>query len=129
MFVGFALYADPSPANPCLPRLPMYARSRVMLLVICRWILTFHVVTEGNTCDVGRMRGCTEPVGPPNGRTPLVGIVGKTYGTGPCARLNAGYKLVEAPAGLFGLLVASRFWLARTGRFWVTACPKFEPNT
>ena len=41
-------------------------------------------------------------------------------------RLNAGRKLTDAN----GLLVeASTDWLARTGRFCVTACPKFEPNT
>ena len=38
---------------------------------------------------------------------------------GPCAKLNT------PPNWLVGF----NCWLARTGRFWVTVCPKIEPNT
>ena len=53
------------------------------------------------------------------GITPLDGTEGKTNAVGPAARLNAA---VLAP-----LLV--RFWLTRTGRFWVNICPKIDPKT
>src|SRR6516162_2083207 len=100
--------------------------SKVKLLVICRWIATFQAAIAGNTWLVGRILGWTLPCEPPNGRIPLVGITGKTLAGGPTARLNAGSKLSDA----LGLLVdAKSDWLASTGRFCVTAWPKFEPNT
>src|ERR1700676_2231848 len=103
----------------------------LVLLVSCRWTVTFHASTVGATSLSGRMCGptfCARQVpvdpaaqGPEKGSIPLEGITGNWFGVGPTVKLNAGVLL-----SLVGPLM---FWLASTGRFWVTVCPKSDPKT
>src|SRR5271165_6991763 len=126
MFTGFKFHDGPSPLKPWRPSFPTYAISRVMFWVNWRWMETFHAPIAGSTWLVGRILGCTLPAGPPKGRIPLGGTTGNTLAVGPTDRLNAEMKLSEAPGMLVDAVIC---WFAKTGRFWVTACPKFDPNT
>ena len=65
---------------------------------------------------VGRARADT-PLG--SGNWPLEGTWTNTGGGGPWARLNT----------LWNEFGGSRSWKESTGRFWVTTCPKVDPNT
>ena len=52
---------------------------------------------------------------------------GNTKIGGPASSLKAGDVVIRRRPEL--LLTAATDWLANTGRFCVTACPKFDPNT
>src|SRR5581483_6558831 len=107
-----------------------------MVFVSCRCRVAFQASTVGNTWRVGLMRGCTFPAGPPRGKTPSEGIAGKVNAGGHWSSVKAWKyaSTTQFPGAqvkpLFAvLLLAVTFWFASTGRFWVTACPKFDPNT
>src|ERR1700722_3616551 len=89
---------------------------REIELFNCRWRVRFQGSMVGNRLGSSRILTLS-PLG--IGMRPLEGMDGKTKGAGPTARLKA---------AVFGPLLV-RFWLARTGRFWVTTWPKMEPNT
>ncbi len=57
---------------------------------------------------------------------PSSGTAGKVAAIGPLSSRKTG-TLFAAANGLNA--VASTFCFNSTGRFWVTVCPKFEPNT
>src|ERR1700733_9574068 len=89
---------------------------REIELFNCRCRVRFHASMVGNRFGSSRIFTLS-PLG--MGMSPFDGMAGKTKAAGPTARLKA--------AVLGPLLV--RFWLARTGRFWVTTWPKMEPKT
>src|SRR5215469_2004945 len=87
----------------------------------CR--LAFHASSVGSRKLSGLAFGLT--LYPGAGRSPLEGGAGRQL----FAALQAGGPLVRLNTVDRWPPVWFTAWLARTGRFWVTTCPKIDPKT
>src|SRR5437879_8473810 len=88
MLLGFASYAGPSPANPCVPLFPTYETSTVIVDVNWCSTVAFHISMAARRCTVGRIRGSTAFCGPRSGIVPSARTAGNGAGGGPVAEFN-----------------------------------------